>query len=145
MSLKLTVWIVLFLTGLATHQAIDVFFRPNYGAGEGAIPYLLGIAPNFIAAALIFPFAALTFRDSYANDIQKGDSSNLDKWFWSGLLISQIGLITWEFLQKSGKLIFDTNDILATIAGGVTAVGIYLLNKRPHLKRMRNKQSTKNS
>jgi len=125
MKIKPNFWLAFLLIGLATLEIIDLLIRPKYGVGEGVIPFLLGVLPNFFAAGLIFPFAVLTFRDYYTSEQQKASRKNLAQWFWAGMAITQIGLISWELIQLKGKLIFDWNDIGATLLGGVLAIALF--------------------
>ena len=127
MKFKVSIWVILTILGLASHEVISELIRPIYGIGEGVIPYLLGVAPNFIAAGLIFPFSVLSLREYYPNENQQESRSNLNRWFWIGLGLTLIALITWEFMQKTGNLIFDLNDILATLLGGLFAVLLFYL------------------
>lgn len=138
MRIKMSIWIALALVGLGTHEIIDELIRPRYGVGEGLLPYILGIAPNFLAAGLIFPFSILTIRDSYAD--RKGSILHLNKWFWLGVAVSQIALIAWEFIQLSGNLVFDPDDIIATLLGGLFAVVVYYLTRGKYLDKVKKDQ-----
>ncbi len=137
MKLNVTIWIVLCIGGLFLHEIIDVFIRPNYGKGLGWIPFFFGVIPNFLAAGFIFPFGGLTIRDHYTNNDQKRDPANLSIWFWTSLFGSQLGLILWELVQRSGgNLIYDPFDVLATILGGMSAILIFILGRKSYLAKL---------
>jgi hypothetical protein len=121
MNFKPNSWTVLCFTGLASHQLVADFVRPNYGMGEGLLPFLLGVAPNFLAAALIFPFFGLMAMHHTKPDIRHRHK----RWFYISLIISQAGLLVWEYMQQFGKLVFDLNDVAATVVGGIVAVILY--------------------
>lgn len=40
MRIKLTIWMVLAFIGLGTHELLDEMVRPQYGVGEGRVPFL---------------------------------------------------------------------------------------------------------
>jgi hypothetical protein len=77
--------------------------------------YLMGVLPN-LAAAIAIPFvllsiwadrkpAAATYRDARRT-------------FVGLTLFAAVGLIAWEFVQQSSRtLVFDPNDIGATVLG----------------------------
>ncbi len=134
MKIHITAWNIIALIGLATHELINELIRPLYGQGEGVWAFILGVLPNFLAAACIFPFMILTIRDSYVNSKQKINEHNLYQWFIYGLIITTSGLIIWEFIQKSnGNLVYDLNDIIATLSGSITAYLFYILNRKRYI------------
>jgi hypothetical protein len=58
-------------------------------------------------------------------------------WFYkkkhiSANLISITGLVGWEFLQLSGKLKFDWNDILWTLIGATLFQFIWIISPRKY-------------
>lgn len=142
MKFKMTIWNILSFTGLGSHEIIDDFIRPNYGTGQGLFQFILGVSPNLLAAALIFPFTMLTIRDAFTNENQKQDETNLNYWFWITLIVSQIGLIIWEYMQKEGNLAFDRNDIIATLIGGGFAILAFLSFKKKYLLNLNKKEDS---
>ncbi len=138
MKNKLTIWIVLCLVGLASHELIDELIRPQFGTKGSSLVFLLGISPNFIASALIFPFGTLTIRDFYTNKEQITSRKNLNVWFFIGLIVSQISLVIWEFMQlNSNNLVFDSSDIYATLIGGITAIIVFVSFRNKYLKKVK--------
>ena len=119
-------WIVLCLLGLSTHELIDVWIRPTYGGQDDLLGFLLGVAPNFLAAALIFPFGVLMFREHQYRERDEAQNADYTRWFWYGLIGSQLGLLIWELMQMhGGNLIYDPADIAATVLGGLVAVLLF--------------------
>lgn len=136
---RLSIWIILALFGLGTHEIIDEMIRPQFGKGESVISFILGILPNYLAAGFIFPFAVLTIRDTYTTNGQKKNIINLNTWFWIGLVGSQLGLILWELIQLDSKnLVYDPFDIVATLIGGITAIGIFEMSKAKYIQQIEN-------
>ncbi len=90
--------------------------------------YLLGVAPNFSAAIAIVYVLLGIWAD------QKPDSTFhlTRRWFLICASISCLGLVGWEFIQKlSKRLVFDIDDIIATIVGiGVATLIFYLITPR---------------
>lgn len=129
---QINMWIILALLGQVSHSLVESWIRPIYGKGESLGAFLLGVAPNFLAAALIFPFFFLVIRNPKYE--QAADPQHLQRWFYGGLVFSQVGLILWEFNQLTGGLVFDWNDIVATLVGGAFAILLYHLNKQSYLQ-----------
>lgn len=125
MKIKPGRWTLICIAGLAGGEIVSEWIRPVYGKGDGIIPFLLGVAPSFMAAALVIPFANLMFLEN----TDKQPALKERHWFYVGLVISQIGLIGWEFMQLTGKLYFDWNDIAAIFLGGGTAILIFEKSK----------------
>jgi len=134
--LKLNIWTTLCLFGLFATQAIQDWIRPVYGAGEGWLPFLLGVLPNFIPAGFSSPFAGLMYRDYQLPIEKRRNPKNLTQWFWVSMLITQIGLNTWEFLQKTGNLRFDVNDLYANVAGAFVATLLFYALRGQYLKQL---------
>jgi hypothetical protein len=123
-------WFLIFAICFFAYQQIQDNIRPAYKGAHSTIKYLLGVAPNFFPAigipalfVLIIPYV-----------LQKNNSDN---WFYkkrhlSANLISVIGLVGWEFLQLSGKLKFDWNDILWTLIGATLFQFIWIISPRKY-------------
>ena len=119
--MKISIWTILTFIGLGLHSINSEILRPKFGGQDELIGFILGVAPNFLAAGLIFPFGVLMIAENY----NKETISKINNYFWFGLVSSQVGLIVWEFMQESSeKLVFDLNDITVTLFGGLFAIGI---------------------
>lgn len=146
MRIRVSIWTILALIGLGAHSLLAEVIRPKYAINPGILSDILGVAPNFLAAGLIFPFGSLMIRDSYTPGIRSTSKSNLNRWFWIAWFGSQLGLVFWELLQKtSGNLVYDANDIGATLLGGAAAIGIYYWARTNYLGRMVKKDRTHGS
>jgi len=113
---------LLSLIGFTGHRLVSDWLRPLFGKGVSVLSFLLGIAPNFLGAALVFPFAGMAVWQFWWH--QKGSpSAQMRQWqvFGWASLASQVLLIGWEFLQINSHLFFDWNDIAATLVGGAIA------------------------
>jgi hypothetical protein len=89
---------------------------PNYLAGLGFM--VLGVAILALAGDLTrdarLPFLAHRFMLLMA-------------------AVALLGLIGWEFAQRSGRLVFDVHDIFATVGGVLTGYGFFVVAHRRHL------------
>lgn len=132
-TVRIPVWTILTLLGLALHSVNSDVLRPAYGHGTGLFPYLLGVLPNFLAAGVIFPFAVLMIVDSTLSK-KSINAALVNQYFWTGLMGSQIGLIVWEYMQLEGNLVFDYNDIGATLLGGLCSIIIFYRSREAYLK-----------
>ena len=118
-------WMFLFASCFFAFNQIQDNIRPNYTGNNVAVMYFLGVAPNFFPAigipALFFVLIPY---------IQK--EKHWGKWFnenkhLTANLISFVGLVGWEFLQTTGRLRFDWNDILFTCIGSLVFHVIWLV------------------
>jgi hypothetical protein len=106
-------WLALFTICFIAYQQIIDRIRPNYSGKSITVKYFLGIAPNLfpaigIPALLVVIIPQMKLKKKWQNE-NKHLTANI---------ISLIGLITWEFIQRtSKKLHFDWNDILWTLIG----------------------------
>lgn len=108
-------WFLIFALCFTAFNQIQDNIRPQYSGNSPVIKYLLGVAPNFFPAIGI-PALFVVIIPYLLN------KKNSDSWFYkkrhlSANLISIIGLVSWEFIQLSGKLKFDWHDILWTFLG----------------------------
>ena len=133
---NISIWVVLTLVGLGLHSINSEILRP-YGRDESElITFFLGVMPNFLAAALIFPFGFLMICERIPNMAHFDNRVVLNKYFWLGLAGSQTCLILWEFMQKnSDNLRYDFYDIGATVMGGLFAAGIYNVVYKRYLEK----------
>jgi hypothetical protein len=84
------------------------------------------VAPNFFPAIGIPALFVLIIP--YAIKRNNSDTWIIEKRHLFANLISLIGLIGWEFIQLSGKLRFDWNDILWTLIGALIFQLIWVLS-----------------
>ena len=114
-------YILTFALCFAGFQYLEEVIRIDYNNENTFFTYLLGVIPNFLPAIGMPSIFVVIIKEL------KGKSTNtffLKKKHILAILISQIGLITWEFVQiVAPNGIFDWNDILWTIIGG----GIFYL------------------
>jgi len=112
---------LIFALCFAGFQYLEDVIRIDYNNQNNFFTYLLGIIPNFLPAIgmpSIFVVIIKELKEKSTN------SFFLKKKHILAILISQIGLIAWEFQQiLAPNGTFDWNDILWTIIGG----GIFYL------------------
>lgn len=112
---------LIFALCFAGFQYLEEVIRIDYNNQNNFFTYLLGIIPNFLPAIGMPSIFVLIIKEL------KEKSTNpffLKKKHILAILISQIGLIAWEFQQiLAPNGTFDWNDILWTIIGG----GIFYL------------------
>lgn len=114
-----TILLIIFLACFAAFQLIQRNWRRNYSGNSEIIQYLLGVAPNFLAAiGLCCLFTAL---------LPKRKILNLSTSFFAPAL-SFVLLMLWEVQQRfSGLgLRFDVHDLIWTLVG----CGLFLLLNR---------------
>ena len=112
---------LIFAFCFAGFQFLEESIRANYNGNSPFIRYLLGIIPNFLPAIGIPALFVVLIPETF----EKATHPYLtNKRHLLSLLISEIGLIAWEFQQIiAPKGTFDWNDVLWTIIGG----GIFYL------------------
>jgi hypothetical protein len=108
-------WFLIFAICFFAYQQIQDNIRPEYNGGDPTIKYLLGVAPNFFPAIGIPALFVLLIPNVFKP--KNSDHWIIQKKHLLANLISITGLVGWEFLQLSGKLKFDWNDILWTLIG----------------------------
>ena len=112
---------LIFALCFAGFQYLEEVIRIDYNNQNNFFTYLLGIIPNFLPAIGMPSIFVVIIKEL------KEKSTNpffLKKKHILAILISQIGLIAWEFQQiLAPNGTFDWNDILWTIIGG----GIFYL------------------
>ncbi|NDD64191.1 MAG: hypothetical protein EBZ36_09470 [Acidobacteria bacterium] len=98
---------------LATLSLVDWARRGHFINGE-VTAFLIGVMPN-VAAAIAIPFVILGIRVEQRKEL----SSAAVRWSFAVLsLVAGVGLILWEVLQQASRaLVFDPNDIGATLIG----------------------------
>ena len=115
MNIKYFYYIVFGVTFLSFGMVQD-YIRPNYEGENSLIIYFLGVIPNFLPGIglpsifyVIIPEIFKSNTSIYRNRLK-----------WS-IIISMIGLIGNEFITiyTPGRGVFDWNDIVWTIIGGI--------------------------
>ena len=113
-GLKLsTRYMLVGIGALATLSLVDWARRGHFINGE-VTAFLIGVMPN-VAAAIAIPFVILGILVEQRKEL----SSAAVRWSFAVLsLVAGVGLILWEVLQQSSRaLVFDPNDIGATLIG----------------------------
>lgn len=115
------------LVSLAILSLVHWYRKQHYGTPE-FVQYIVGIAPNFLAA-IAMPFVLLSMWTE--RDPVPIVSTRRNR-FLILTGITGIGLVAWEYMQRSSRtLVFDYHDIGATVAGLAVAWLIFVfLNTR---------------
>lgn len=109
------------LAGLAMLTGVQWLRQqhPQLGPVE---TYLVGVAPNF-AAAIAITFVLLSI---WTDQRSSADKTAIRFRFAVCAAISAAGLIGWECIQMSSRnLVFDLQDMLATLVGIAVSALIY--------------------
>ena len=120
---KYLYYLIFGITFLSFNWVQD-FIRPNYNGEHRGIIYFLGIAPNFLPAiglpALLYVIIPELFSpETFIRKNTLGCSIG----------IAMVGLIGNEFITiyTPGRGVFDWNDILWTLIGGLIFIVIHTL------------------
>ena len=126
MSINYSFTDIIFAICFIAYQQIQDNIRPHSAGYNSTIKYLLGVAPNFFPAigipalfVLIIPYLLKKINSTIWFYEKRHLTSNL---------ISVIGLVGWEFIQLTGKLRFDWNDILWTFIGALLFHFIWIIS-----------------
>ena len=112
------------LVGLGALALLSVshWIRGLSGDWSPVLAYLLGVLPN-LAAAIAIPFV---FMGILADQKKDAPLSVIRNWFFGSVIASFVGLLGWELIQqRSDRLVFDLNDIGATIVGSTIAIPVF--------------------
>ena len=120
-------WLLIFALNFASFQLVQDYIRPQYTGDSSLIRYFLDIAPNFFPAVGIPSLFMVLLPILFSGNIS---STFIMKRHLTSNLISVTGLICWEVLQVTGKLVFDWHDILWTILGAIFFHIIWTLSLR---------------
>lgn len=120
-------WLLIFALNFASFQLVQDYIRPQYTGDSSLIRYFLDIAPNFFPAVGIPSLFMVLLPILFSGNIS---STFIMKRHLTSNLISVTGLICWEVLQVTGKLVFDWHDILWTILGAILFHIIWTLSLR---------------
>jgi hypothetical protein len=122
---RLSPWAVITIAGCATLALVDVW----RDLGPTAVPLIRGTLPNLVAV-LTLAFGALMVRFPERQSYSRERAAVQNRWFWS-LWAGAIGVtVTWEFAQRSGRLVFDPLDLAATAVGAAAAAALYVFLRR---------------
>ena len=115
MNRKYFYYIVFGVTFL-TFGLVQDYIRPNYEGGNDLIIYFLGVIPNFLPGIGLPSMFYVTIPEIF----KPNTSIYRNRLKWS-IIISMIGLIGNEFITiyTPGRGVFDWNDIVWTIIGGI--------------------------
>jgi len=119
-------WFSVFAVCSIAYQQIQDNIRPGYSGDNPTIRYFLGVAPNFFPA-IGLPALFIILLPQIAGKRKTAKWFNEKKHITSNL-VALTGLIFWEFLQMTGNLKFDWNDILWTLLGGFLFHLIWLVS-----------------
>lgn len=100
------------------HRCRELHFE-----GPDIFVFLLGVLPN-LTAAIAIPFVLLSI---WADRTPAATHQSARRQFSLLTLFAGIGLILWEFLQRSSHLVFDYYDIASTIIGLIIAWILFAL------------------
>ena len=112
------------VVGLAALALLSIghWVRGLSGEWEPALAFFLGVLPN-VAAAIAIPFI---FMGVLADQKKDAPLSVIRNWFFGSVIVSFVSLLGWELIQqKSDRLVFDLNDIGATIVGSAIAIAVF--------------------
>ena len=108
--------------GALALSSIGHWIRGLSGDWSPALAYFFGVLPN-TAAAIAIPFV---FMGILADQRKDAPLSVIRNWFFGSVIASCVGLLGWELLQqRSDRLVFDLNDIGATIVGSAIAIAVF--------------------
>lgn len=122
---RLSPWTVITLIGCLALAMIDAW----RDMGATSFPLLRGTLPNAVAVPTL-TFGLLMTRSPVRVSFDSIRMQKQNRWFWScwaGALAVTVG---WEFMQRTGRLVFDWNDLIATVVGAALAVVLFLRFRR---------------
>lgn len=112
------------IVGIAALAALSVvhWLRGVEFSHDEVSGYLLGVAPNFCAAVAV-TFVVLSI---WADQQKLIEYRTARRWFLTAAAIAGVGLLGWEVIQRtSDRLVFDSSDIGATLAGLVLSGAVF--------------------
>ena len=128
MNRKYLYYIVFGVTFL-TFGLVQDYIRPNYEGANDLIIYFLGVIPNFLPGIGLPSMFYVTIPEL----VKPNTSIYRNRLKWS-IIISMIGLIGNEFITiyTPGRGVFDWNDIVWTIIGGIVFYFLHItIQNRP--------------
>ena len=122
-------WVVITIIGCALLSLVGIW-RDQPAT---SVPLIRGTLPNFLAVPILtFDFLMIRFPQTVSYQPVIGSSQT--KWFWSLWFCTLIITILWEFLQLTGNLVFDVNDLYATGFGAAVTLILFILLKNSSFK-----------
>src|SRR6056297_153574 len=117
---RLSPWTLFALAGCATLVLID-YWRDQV---PGAWPLVQGTTPNLVAVpTLVFGFLMLWFPEKPPFSPEAAAKQHrLFWWLWA---LATLVTVAWEFAQRTGKLVFDPLDLVATAIGAIATVVLF--------------------
>jgi hypothetical protein len=115
-------WVWVTLTALAVLSGVDAW----RDRGPSAVPLVQGTLPNLVAVpALTFGFLMMLIpvRRPPTPEMQRFQRRG----FWVLWSLCCLGVVVWEFMQKTGNLVFDPLDLVATAVGAGGALLLFRL------------------
>lgn len=114
------------LGGLALLSAVQ-WARQQHLQHGAVLTYLIGVGPNF-AAAIAIAFVLLA---AWLDMRPLSDGAAVARRFRASASVSALGLIGWECVQMtSHALVFDWQDVLATLAGIAVSFAVFGVVRR---------------
>jgi hypothetical protein len=114
------------LGGLALLSAVQ-WARQEHLQHGAVLTYLIGVGPNF-AAAIAITFVVLA---AWLDMRPVADAAAVGRRFRISAAVSALGLIGWECVQTtSHALVFDWQDVLATLAGIAVSSALFAALRR---------------
>lgn len=112
----------------SANDFVRSYLRPIYGLSKyDLLSNILGWLPNYFAGLGFVLLGLISFK--LISDISKNKAFNKHIYNYMTLIsiISAVGLIWWEFEQKNGNLIYDKNDIFASIGGVSSGYLVFII------------------
>lgn len=109
------------LVGWIAHRLVSDWIRPAMGKGHQPLAWVLGVLPNFLGAALVFPFGGMVIGHFLFSKNTAHATYDARQLFVTSSFAAQVILVVWELWQIGGPLVFDWFDLLAAVVGGVFA------------------------
>lgn len=117
---NLSPWTLLTLAGCSILVLVD-YWREQMPA---FLPLAHGALPNLVAVpVLAFGFLMLRFPER--RRYTPAESERERQLFWSLFAVATVVTVVWEFAQRSGNLVFDPLDLVATAIGAVVAMLLF--------------------
>ena len=118
-------WFAIFAISFVAFRVIQEI-REDYAGENLAVKYFFGVAPNFFPAIGLPSLFVIWIPEIFGKN-KKFKIIRENRHIASNI-ISLMGLIIWEFLQLTGNLKFDWNDILWTILGALIFQLIWIVS-----------------
>lgn len=105
--------------------------RPFLGQSKYVfLSLIFGWLPNYLAALGFVLLGQICLKFYLEISGNKNYRQYIYKFMGLIVVVTTAGLIWWEFEQKIGQLVFDKNDIYATIGGALTGYLFFFILAR---------------